>query len=47
MVYYIGFHELKRKNNYPVSFLLHQESKVKLKTDLKVKRLLVLNKIHV
>ena len=38
MVYYIGFHEFKHKNNYPVSFSLHQESKVK-KTDMKVKLL--------
>jgi len=38
MVYYIGFDEFKHKNNYPVSFSLLQESRVK-KTDMKVKLL--------
>ena len=33
MVYYIGFHEFKHKNYYPVPFSLHRESEVKLKTD--------------
>jgi len=49
---YIGFHEFKHRNNYPVTFLfIHQQSKVKLKTDIEgqtfagIKQSTIFNKI--